>query len=685
MSYRIGVDIGGTFTDFCAFDDGTGDLRTLKVLSTPGRPGDEVVLGLAELERRFGIKGSEIAWFSHGTTVGINTVIQRHGARLCLFTTESFADVLEVARLKNPDPYDVFSRRPSPLVPRERVFEIRERILADGTIDQPLDEGSVLEALEGVRAVCGKAVVVALLHAYRNPAHEQAIVAILARAAPDLPVICAHAVWPVIREYERTTTAVVAGYVQPRIARYIDRLTANLRAAEVRPEPMITKSNGGIMRAEVGKTECVQMLLSGTASGVIGASHIAQLTGAGQVLSVDIGGTSADVALILNGTPQYGVGERVGDFPVYIPTVAVSSIGAGGGSIARVDAQGLLKVGPESAGSEPGPACYGRGGEQATITDAFTVAGWLGHGELAYDAVRMDRDAARAAVGRLAGRLGRDVEATARAIIDVAVSGMYREVSKLLSRNGIDPRTLTLLAFGGAGPMIAALLARELGMPRIVVPTTPGVLSAFGGLIADAKNDFIQTVYLDLDEAALPELRRRMAALEQQALAWLRDEQQYGGEPMLLYSADMRYRGQSFEIECPLEREWWAEGSDPILAVRRIGDAFHRTHEQTYDHADPKALVQIINLRLVIVGRVPKPALPELATGQGDAVPVVEVMLTLDGAEAPAAVFERPSLEAGQRFQGPAIVLQEDCTTCLPAGFVCTVDRYGNLVIEPSS
>ncbi|MGH2991283.1 MAG: hydantoinase/oxoprolinase family protein, partial [Solirubrobacterales bacterium] len=277
------------------------------------------------------------------------------------------------------------------------------------------------------------------------------------------------------------------------------------------------------------------------------------------------------------------------------------------------------------------------------------------------------------------------LEATARAIIDVAVSGMYREITKLLSRNGVDPRTLTLLAFGGAGPMIAAQLARELGMPRIVVPTTPGVLSAFGGLIADAKNDFIQTVYLDLEEAALPQLRARMADLERQAIAWLRDEQRHDGEPMLLYSADMRYRGQSFEIECPLDRSWWAEGADAALAVRQIGDAFHRTHQQTYDHADPKALVQIINLRLVIVGRVPKPALPELAPGQGDAMPVAEVMLTLDGAEASAKVFERPSLEAGQRFQGPAIVLQEDCTTCLPDGFVCTVDRYGNLLIDPSS
>ena len=680
MTYRVGVDIGGTFTDFCVFDEATDQLRTLKVLSTPDRPGAEVMAGLRELEARFGITAREITRFTHGTTVGINTVIQRRGVNLCLFTTANFEDVLEVARLKMPDPYDIFSRRPPPLVPRERVFGIRGRILHDGSEAEPVDEEGVTRAVQGVRAVGGEAVVIALLHAYRNPAHEREVRAIVQRLAPELDVTCASDVWPIIREYERTTTAVVAGYVQPRVSRYLSSLQAALKQVGVAAEPMITKSNGGIMTAELGKTRCVQTLLSGTAAGVIGASHVARQTGARDTLSLDVGGTSADVALIADGQPQYGVGEMVGEFPIYIPTVAVTSVGNGGGSIARVDRLGVLKVGPESAGSSPGPACYGRGGDRATITDAFAVCGLLGQTELGYRAVTLDLDRARAAVGEVGGRLGLGIEAAAEAIIRVAVSGMYREVSKLLSRRGIDPRGLSLHAFGGAGPMIGGFLARELGMPRVVVPVTPGVLSAFGGLIADVKNDFIRTVYLDLDAGALPTLREGFADLAGHALRWLRGEQGYGGEATLLYSADMRYRGQSHEIETPLEAAWLDPDAPDGLA--RLLASFHATHERVYDHADPEAPVQAINLRLVVVGTSPKPRFAPLPEGDAPPTPVATIEVYVDGARVPAPLYERASLLAGQRFEGPAVIAQDDCTTCLPPGYAGRVDRFGNLLLD---
>ncbi|MDE0809178.1 MAG: hydantoinase/oxoprolinase family protein, partial [Alphaproteobacteria bacterium] len=362
MGYRVGVDIGGTFTDFCVFNEDSGALVTLKVLSRPDQPGAEVTTGLAEIATRYGIEAPSISYFTHGTTVGVNTVIQRKGATLCLFTTENFEDVLEVARLKMPDPYDLFSVRPEPLVTRDRVFGISERILVDGSVDVPVDEASVLRAIEGVRAVGGEAVAVALLHAYRNSDHERWVAGIIRSEAPELDVILASEVWPVIREYERTVTATVAGYVQPRVAHYLGALQEALTGSGVPAEAMITKSNGGVMTAEAGKTDCAQMLLSGTASGVIGAASVARGTGAKAAMSLDIGGTSADVAIIIDGEPQYGVGEMIGEFPIHIPTVSVTSIGEGGGSIAWVDSQGLLKVGPESAGSSPGPACYGRGG-----------------------------------------------------------------------------------------------------------------------------------------------------------------------------------------------------------------------------------------------------------------------------------------------------------------------------------
>lgn len=418
------------------------------------------------------------------------------------------------------------------------------------------------------------------------------------------------------------------------------------------------------------------MLLSGTAAGVIGASYVARMTGAENTMSIDIGGTSADVAFIRDGTPQYGIGEMIGEFPIYIPTVSVTSIGEGGGSIAWVDAQGVLKVGPESAGSDPGPACYGKGGTRPTITDAFCVCGFLGQADLGYNAVRIDRDKAKEAVGSVAMQLGLGVEETAEAIIRVAVSGMYLEVSKLVSRYGIDPREFTLQAFGGAGPMLAGFVARELGMTQIAVPTAPGVLSAFGGLIADIKNDFISTVYCDLD-TGLDMLREEFGRLRENAMTWLRDEQGFDGPATLLYTADMRYRGQSFEIETVLQQDWIKDGDRDAIAA-----AFHEEHARVYDHADETAAVQLINLRLVVIGTAPKPELRELPRGGSAPEPIGDISVYYDGASHAAALYDRAALLAGQRVEGPAVIQQDDCTTCLLGGFTAEIDAYGNILIS---
>ncbi|MDF1790332.1 MAG: hydantoinase/oxoprolinase family protein [Thalassobaculaceae bacterium] len=678
MGYRVGVDIGGTFTDFCAFDEASGALHTLKVLSTPQKPGEEVIAGISGLNERYGIRPEDVTYFTHGTTVGVNTVIQRRGITLCLFTTRGFEDVLEVARLKMPDPYDLFSGRPEPLVTRDRVFSIDERMLFDGSVDEPLDEASVEAAIEGVRSVGGEGVVVALLHAYRNPAHEQRVAAMIKAKAPDLTVTCASEVWPVIREYERTVTAVVAGYVQGRVAHYLGSLQEALASAGVPAEPMITKSNGGVMTAEIGKQECAQMLLSGTASGVIGAASVAAETGSKAAMSLDIGGTSADVAIIRDGTPQYGIGEVIGEFPIYIPTVSVTSIGEGGGSIAWVDPHGVLKVGPESAGSSPGPACYDRGGDRPAITDAFVVCGFLGQSALGYSAVSMRTDLSRKAMATVADKIGMGLEETAESVIRVAVSGMYLEVSKLVSRHGIDPRELSLIAFGGAGPMMACYLARELGMREVVVPRVPGVLSAFGGLIADIKNDFIRTVYLDLGAGeALDEMRAVYGELREAAMAWIREEHGYDGAVTLLHSADMRYRGQSYEIETPLEADWIDDGDADAMA-----GAFHAAHERIYEHADADAPVQIINLRLVVVGTPPKPKFAPVESSDATPEPVASVPVYYDGGTHTASVYARGDLKAGQTFEGPAIVTQDDCTTCVLGGFTATVDASGNLILS---
>ena len=677
MGCRVGVDIGGTFTDFCVFDEESGALCTLKVLSTPDRPGEEVLRGIAELGKRYGLAASDVSYFTHGTTVGVNTVIQRKGINLCLFATEHFEDVLEVARLKMPDPYDLFSRRPDPLVGREKVFSIPGRMLFDGSEDSPLDENAVRAAIAGVRAAGGEGIVIALLHAYRNPAHERRVVEIVRKEAPDLLVVASHQVWPIIREYERTVTASVAGYVQSRVSHYLGSLQTALVEAGVTATPMITKSNGGVMTAEEGKTRCVQMLLSGTASGVMGACHVARMADVRQALSLDIGGTSADVAVVRAGEPQYGIGEMVGEFPIYIPTVSVTSVGEGGGSIAWVDPHGVLKVGPESAGSKPGPACYGQGGDRPTITDAMVVCGFLGEEGLGYDQVTMRKDLAQGVLTTVSESLSMSLEETAESVIRVAVSGMYLEVSKLVSRYGIDPREMSLIAFGGAGPMLACNIARELNMRRVVVPLAPGVLSAFGGLIADIKNDFIQTAYFDLAPGNANTIRNGFAALRSAATTWLRDEQEFAGDATLLYSADMRYHGQSFEIDTPL-----SVGDIENRDMDAVAAAFHREHERLYEHADQVASIQVINLRLVVVGAPPKPAFQPLEMGSGEPAPLRETEVYIDGSWRSAAVYRRENLAAGDRFSGPAVVAQDDCTTCILEGFTAVVDKHGNLILE---
>ena len=677
MSFRVGVDIGGTFTDFCAFNDVTNEIHTLKVLSSPDKPGSEVIDGIKALGDRYGVSASDVVYFTHGTTVGVNTVIQRKGIRLGLLVTRNFTDVLELARLKMPDMYSLLSVRPEALVTKDRIFEISERIRADGSIEQEVDFATVERALADVQAADCEGVVIALINSYRNSHNEQAVKAMIQRLSPGFPVFCSTDVWPIIREYERTVTAVIHGYVQPRVSQYLESLQQALLDVKVNAIPQVTKSNGGVMSAELGRTACAQMILSGTAAGVIGASHVSKLSGHPNTMSLDVGGTSADVAFIRDGQPQFGIGEVIGEFPIFIPSVAVTSIGAGGGSIAWVDDLGILRVGPESAGSKPGPACYGNGGERATITDAFVVLGYIGQFDLGYSAIEIDVTKARSAVDVLAGKIGKETEETAQAIVDIAVSGMYMEISKLISRYAVDPREYALQAFGGAGPMMACFVARELGMQTIIIPTTPGVLSALGGLIADIKNDFIKTVFVELGGAETTVIQEEYKSLEARALEWLREEQAYEGDYQLIYSADMRYRGQAFEIEAILSAKDVASGD-----VTAMAEAFHREHELVYEHCDRDAAVQIVNLRLVIVGMSPKPIFPARNLTVQPATPERSVEVFTGGRLTSVSLFRREQLHPGFTFDGPAIVVQSDCTSCVPEGLSGNVDAYGNLVLH---
>ncbi|WPZ37181.1 hydantoinase/oxoprolinase family protein (plasmid) [Thalassobaculum sp. OXR-137] len=677
MRHRVGVDIGGSFTDFAIVDEETLEVRALKVFSRPDRPGAEVIDGINAAGKRYGISGADISYFTHGTTVGVNTVIQRKGIKLALFTTENFCDVLELGRLKLPSMFDLLSQRPQPLVSRDMVFGVRGRLRADGSEFTALNPASVEAAVRAAEAAGAEGIVISFLHSFRSDRHEMAAKRIVERMVADIPVFTSAEIWPIVREFERTTTAVIGSYVQPRVAHYFTSLQAALKEAGVTAEARVAKSNGGVMSVEQGKTESVQTILSGTASGVIGAAFVAQLCGLQECMSLDVGGTSADVALIVDGQPQYGIGEYIGDHQIHIPSVSVTSIGEGGGSIAWVDTLGVLKVGPESAGSTPGPACFGRGGERATITDAFAVCGIVGQSsDFGYSAVKVDVEAARKAVGVIADQLSMGIEEAAEAIIKVAVSGMFVKVTGLVTRFGIDPRSTAMLPFGGAGPMMGCLLAREMEMPETVIPTVPGVLSALGGLIADLKNDFIKTVYLDLDAEAVPEIRETFAALRQGGETWLRDDQGYDGEVRIVYSADMRYRGQSFEVEGIFDPAALEAGD-----VAALAEAFHGEHEKLYGHANRDETVQIVNLRLVVAGRQPAPHLPLIEKGEGVPVPDRMVQCWIDGGWTDVGLFRRAALLADQEFDGPAIVVQDDTTVFMPSDTRASVDAYGHLRI----
>ncbi|MDF2040551.1 MULTISPECIES: hydantoinase/oxoprolinase family protein [unclassified Pantoea] len=676
MRYRVGVDIGGSFTDFAVLDQQTNQIHTLKVLSRPDKPGSEIETGLTQFQQHQGIDPAEIGYFTHGTTVGINAVIQRRGVRLALFATEGFCDVLELARLKIPHIHDLFSRRAAPLITRDRVFAIRERIDAHGNVLHAPDRQSVLDAIEQARAAGCQGIVVSLLHSYRNRHNEAAVKAVIEEVAPELLTSCSADIWPIIREYERTITATINAYVQPMVIHYLESFEQALKRLGVKPPPRITKSNGGVMGVGQAKRECVQMVLSGTASGVIGASYLASACGFDKILSLDIGGTSADVAVIIDGKVAQGNGEIIGDFPIFIPSVAVTSVGQGGGSLAWIDGQGVLQMGPDSAGSLPGPVCFQRGGTQPTATDAFAACGMMGHGALGYNAVTVDVAAARAAWQPLADALTISIEETAETAIQLAISSMYSDTSGLLSRFGLDPREFWFLAFGGAGPMMGCFLARELNMKGVIVPPTPGVLSALGGLVADIRNDFIRTLYGDLTPALADTLASEAEALQQRACGWLTQEHGSDMPYSLQFSADMRYHGQSFEIDVPLEANWLMQADFTALH-----DAFDRQHQQLFGHSDPQAPVQLINLRLVIASPTPKPVINRLATAT-EPVPVLkQTDAWIDGAWHQVDVVLRTVLLAGHQLRGPVIIAQNDCTTCVPPGMNVTVDSFGNLLI----
>jgi len=683
---RLGIDVGGTFTDLVLIDDDTGQIQYTKTLSTPSDLASAVVTGIDRILQRAEVGSEALDYVVHGTTVGTNALIERRGARVGLITTAGFRDVLEIARIERPDAglYDMTVDLPDPLVPRYLRLEADERIGADGSVVRELDESSVGRAAEIFEREGVEAIAVCLLFSFRNPKHELLIQETLQRLLPGLPVTLSSEIAPEFREYERTSTCVINAYLLPITRSYVERLGTELGREYGISDLRIMQASGGAMTAEIAKSRAVHMVNSGPAGGALASALFGQLAGEDKIIGVDMGGTSFDVCLIVDGKPRLKSEGEFEGYPVKIPMIDVEGIGAGGGSIAWVDSGGALNVGPRSAGADPGPACYGLGGELPTVTDANLVLGRLNPGYFLGAEMELHVEPAREAVGQhIADPLGLSTEEAAAGIVRVVNANMVRGISVNSTQKGYDLREFSLLAFGGAGPLHAVELAQDLGMARVIVPPYCSVFSAFGAVASDVRHDYVQTVAWSEAAVEAGQAEQVFAALETRAMDLLVEEKVPEERIRLQRSADIRYEGQSYELTIPLRGSGPLDNGD----IQQMIEHFHARHQKIYAYSDKKESVEVISLRLAAEGLV-----PELRLRRSDQIP--------SGPPTPKSqrpihfpgsgflesyVFEREELVPGHAMLGPCLIEEKTSTTVIPAGWGARVDPYGNIVVSPHS
>jgi N-methylhydantoinase A len=650
---RVGVDVGGTFTDLVAVRDGT--LVTTKVPSVP----KDQSLGVVSALEASGVPYDEIGLVAHGTTVATNALLERRGARTALVTTAGFRDVVEIARQNRPSLYDLTAPPPAPLVPRELRFTVTERIGPEG-VRTELDELSIRQAVDDVRAAGVDAVAVCLLFSFADPAHEQRIRDALRTALPEVFTSASSDVLPEFREYERFATTTADAYLGPGLASYLNRLAERLAEAGL-PRPVVMQSSGGVIDVAAAAALPSTCVLSGPAAGVVAAAYVAGQSGYSDLLTFDMGGTSTDVGLVLDGDVQMTTGAVVAGIPVRHPMVDVHTVSAGGGSIAWIDSGHALRVGPRSAGATPGPACYGHGGEDVTVTDADLFLGHLADGATLGGEVVLRRDLADQAISKLAAELGLDAVAAAEGVVRVAEAEMVRALRVISIERGIDPRELTLLAFGGAGGMHACRLAEELQMTRVLFPRAAGVLSALGLAVSDLRRDYVTPLFGSVDELSASHLETAFAALEERAQVELET-------PTLERSADVRYTGQSFELTVP--------AADHAA----VASAFHAAHERRYGYHLTDTPVELVALRLAARSPVPKPSLTVPATTPQREDRTRTAHFGKGWVE--ARVVEVDELRPGDAVPGPAVVELPEATCVVRPGWLATVDETGALVLE---
>ncbi|MDW8443636.1 MAG: hydantoinase/oxoprolinase family protein [Acetobacteraceae bacterium] len=684
MAWRVGVDSGGTFTDVCLFDEDAGTIDVWKVPSTPDDPSRAIAQGVAEGMARVGHDPSAIAYFGHGTTVATNALIQHRGVLTGLVTTAGFRDLLEIGRQKRPDLYDLQVDKPPVLVTRDLRLEVPERVRHDGTIETPLDEPALREAARRLRQAGVAAVAVCFLYSFVRPEHEATARHILAEELPDAFLSTSHEVAPEFREFERLSTTVVNAYLGPVMRGYLRRLSERLAALGMRAAPHLTQSNGGVMGVEAAAALPVRMVLSGPSTGVVGAQAIGRVAGFPDLITFDMGGTSTDVALLQGGEPRLASENIVHGYPIKAPMLDIHTVGAGGGSIAYVDSGGLLKVGPRSAGADPGPVCYDRGNDQPTVTDANVVLGTLHPTLLLGGRMPIRRELAIMAIERLARRLGLDTMETAQGILSVVTANMAKAIRVISVQRGHDPRDYTLVAFGGAGPLHAARLARELEIRRVLVPRNPGILCAMGLLLTDLRADFATTRLTALGKDAAAVMAAAFAGLERQARAWFEREGIPAETRHLTRTVDMRYAGQNYELPVALP-----EGPIDATTLGVLAEGFAAEHRRSYGFVADGETVQLVTFRVEAIGRVRKVAFSSRPLGGADPAAAHEgfrdVWLPESGGFVAVPVFARDRLAPGNRLAGPAIIEQMDSTTLVLPGMSARVDAYENLILEAAA
>ncbi len=671
--YWIGIDTGGTFTDLVLAEPSAGRWEYHKVPTRTADPAAGIHDGIRELLALSGVAAADVAFLVLGTTLATNAVLEGKWAKTGLVTTAGFRDVIELARQRRPDYFNLDKVKPVPPASRDCRLEVTERIDVEGRVVTPLDESTVHAAVAALKDAGVQSVAICFLHSYQNPAHEARAREIIEAAWPGSAVCASYEVLAEFREFERCASTLVNASLMPIMASYLDRFEAGVRELGVPRTPRVMQSNGGAVTPAAVKRLPINTFFSGPAGGVIGSARLGSRIGLPNLITFDMGGTSTDVCLIKDGEPAKKSQREMGGYPVRTRTLDIHTIGAGGGSIAWIDAGGLLKVGPRSAGAYPGPAAYGRGGTEPTVTDANVVLGRLSPESLLGGRMKMHPDKAREAVEGLARKLGVDPVQAAAGVVEIVNVNMMGAVRVISIEQGEDPRDFALVAFGGAGPLHAVEVAMAMGMRHVLVPARPGLLSAEGLLQADQRGDFSLTRLVVLALAQLPAIEAGFAELRRRGEAWLADERADAGASVSEWSADLRYVGQSFELVLPL-----SGGSLDEASVGALVEAFHQRHREYYGYDIRDQAVELVNLRLALTVPRPRPSFSAVASAPVGTPGGRDVWFPAGG-YVRSPVYDRSQLVPGMAFDGPAIVEQMDATTVIPPSARCRIDDAGNL------